>query len=142
MTIWDPDQGKLGTINTPRGGPPLAVTFSRDGARLASSHGRPGVEILDWTSRDLVVSLKGRIKFVRCMDFAPDGKALAAAEDDGIVRLWNPVSGDDLLTLRSEPGAVRAAPVLAGPTGPRRAVELPDGRAEILLWHAATGDAR
>ena len=75
------------------------------------------------------------------MDFSPDGKVLATGEDDGVVRLWNAASGDELLTLRSEPGAVRQ--LRFSPDGGVLAagVELPDRRAEVWLWHAATGDA-
>ena len=82
------------------------------------------------------------MKPVRTMDFSPDGKTLATGEDDGGVRLWDAASGDELLTLRSDPGAVRQ--LRFSPDGGVLAagVELPDRRAEVWLWHAATGDAR
>jgi WD40 repeat protein len=142
LSIWSPDGGSLRTMELPHGDPPLALTFSTDGTRLACSHGGPGVDILDWTTRRLAGSLKGRIKRVRHMDFSTDGKVLATAEDDGIVRLWNAASGDELLTLRAEPGAVRQLRFAPDDRALAAGVQLPDGHAEVLVWHAVSDDGR
>ena len=76
------------------------------------------------------------------MDFSPDARVLATGEDDGIVKLWNVVSGDELLMIRSEPGAVRHLRFSPDGSALAAGVELPDGRGEVQVWHAATEDTR
>ncbi|MHC5544671.1 WD40 repeat domain-containing protein, partial [Singulisphaera rosea] len=64
--------------------------------------------------------------------FAPDGRTLASADRSGIVRLWDAVEGQEVLTLD-------------GPSKPLGSLDFsPDGRTlgayvpsdrSIILWH-------
>jgi hypothetical protein len=58
------------------------------------------------------------------------------------VRLWNAASGDELLTLRAEPGAVHQLRFSPGDRALAAGVQLPDGHAEVLVWHAVSDDGR
>ena len=44
-------------------------------------------------------SLKGHTNWVRCVRWSPDGKFLVSSSDDKTVRLWDPNSGNCILTF-------------------------------------------
>jgi WD40 repeat protein len=67
-----------------------------------------------------------------------DGKLVASASSDSIVRLWDAATGAAVQTLKRHSGSVRA--VAFSPDGKLVASALWD---EIVkLWDAATGAAR
>jgi WD40 repeat protein len=65
------------------------VTFSPDGSHLASvsssEHNARIWEVKSGRSR----VLRGHADRVNQIAFAPDGKSVATASDDGTVRVWN-----------------------------------------------------
>jgi WD40 repeat protein len=67
--------------------------------------------------------------------FSPDGATLAAGCSDGVIRLWDVVSGDLRLTFSGHVGTVRR--LAFAPDG-RTLASLGDDHT-LKLWHLATG---
>jgi WD40 repeat protein len=67
--------------------------------------------------------------------FSPDDATLAAACSDGVIRLWDVLSGDLRLTFSGHVGSVRR--LAFAPDG-RTLASLGDDHA-LKLWHLGTG---
>jgi WD40 repeat protein len=74
--------------------------------------------------------LEGHKGPVWSLSFAPDGKTLATAGEDGTVRLWELATGQERVRLTGHRGRVSAAAF--APDGDTLATGGIDGRA--LLW--------
>ncbi|MFB9840471.1 WD40 repeat domain-containing protein, partial [Actinoallomurus acaciae] len=70
--------------------------------------------------------------------FAPDGRSLASAGEDGTIRLWDVTTGRQTATLMNEPGHDKFHVVFS----PDRTTLATDGERtdEIRLWDLATHD--
>jgi len=81
----------------------MSLAFSRDGKRLAvGSKGGPVLLFQRWTDSDRPPAiLSGHDAIVWGLDFTPDGRRLASAGLDRSVRLWNCLTGNELLSLRT-----------------------------------------
>ena len=67
---------------------------------------------------------------LRAVAFTPDGRALAAASERGTIRLWDPVAGQELMTL---PGHTQTVHALAfAPDG--RVLASCDHGGAVRLW--------
>jgi WD40 repeat protein/serine/threonine protein kinase len=122
-----------------------SVTFSPDGKRLASSGGRDAdekgeVKVWDMNTGQEVLTLSSFTNSVRCVQFSPDGRRLAAC-CRGLIQLWDAQTGREQLTWRDDPGRVEKVSFspdgrcLAAVSG-LLAVD-PDG--EVMVRDAQTG---
>ncbi|OBQ20427.1 MAG: hypothetical protein AN488_12830 [Anabaena sp. WA113] len=73
---------------------------------------------------------------VLAVAFSPDGKVLATGEKDGRVRLWNVITGKELLTLRGHSSGVNSV-AWSGDS-----LTLASGSLDktVKLWNVQTGD--
>jgi hypothetical protein len=79
--------------------------------------------------------LRGHTGSVECLAFSPDGKRLATAGGDQLVKVWDAVAGKELLSFRGHGQAVvRAA---FSPDGKQLATA--GGDQVVKVWDAATG---
>jgi WD40 repeat protein len=79
--------------------------------------------------------LADHTRWVYAVAFNPDGRQLVSADEDGLVRLWDPATGAQQATLTSHHGRVEA--VAFSPDGRQLAAAGQDGM--VRLWDPATG---
>ncbi len=86
LNFWDTASGKIvgRAVQTEL---PLSLSFSPDGKRLASTEGQ-NVLLWDVSKRTLIKKLDGAGAQVNYVAFSPDGRWLAAAMQDGAIRVW------------------------------------------------------
>ncbi len=130
--LWDASAGtELHTI-TGHDGLVLGVAFSPDGALLATSSTDGTVKIWNAETAQLLRTLEGRAGGPD-VAFSPDGSVLATASN--VARLWDPVTGAELLSFQGHAAGVFS--VAFGPNGVWLASGSPDNTAKV--WEVATG---
>jgi WD40 repeat protein len=83
------------------------MDFSPDGSRLAIEGPELGmVSIFDTTSGELAASLCCHTALIRTIAFTPDGLMVATASEDGMAKIWDATSGNELFTLSGLMGPV------------------------------------
>jgi serine/threonine protein kinase/WD40 repeat protein len=128
VRVWDCLSGKEVLAAAGHEGGVGHVAFDRDGTRLASAGLRDcKLCIWDTTTGRRTFALHGHKHGITSLAFSPDGKRLASIDDSGEVRLWDPMAGQQALTLPVlVGGSQKARPEGAGFTA--CVMFSPDGR--------------
>jgi WD40 repeat protein len=111
-----------------------SAAYSPDGTLIAASGGL-GVRILDASTGELKVAIKGPDEGINSAVFSPTGTRVVAASDDGTARVWDVRSGQQLLTLTGHNGKVMSASY--SPDGKTILTASRDSTARV--WDAETG---
>jgi len=101
VVFWDTLRWEIsGTLST---GAALKIAFSPDSKLLAVSPDRYAVQIWRLADNKLLQTLHTSFTgAVNSMVFSPDGSTLATGHYDGEIRLWNALTGELKLILKTE----------------------------------------
>jgi WD40 repeat protein/serine/threonine protein kinase len=134
--VWKAASGENLHFFRSRGAIVWSVAFSPKGQQLASAMGRDGiVRVWDVTTGAEQHTLKHGTRVVR-VAFSPDRRRLATVSQDQDVRLYDPMTGQELGAIRSHVGDVWG--VAFSPDGRRLAAcSGYKGWGEIRLWDTA-----
>jgi WD40 repeat protein/DNA-binding XRE family transcriptional regulator len=106
-----------------------AVSFSRDGTRLASADHAGTIFVWDGVTDESRLEFVGHADAVEDLTFSPDGKWLVTASDDATMKFWDAATGNLLRDFSDFTGEVTG--VAFSPDGTRFAFVTADG---LHVW--------
>ncbi len=112
-----------------------SVTFSPDGATLASGSEDSTVKLWDIGTRRQIATLEGHTNRVHSVSFSPDGATLASGSWDRTVKLWDVETRRQIATLEGHTNRVHS--VSFSPDGVTLASGSADGT--VRLWDVLDG---
>lgn len=83
------------------------------------------------------LTLKGHTAPINGAAFSPDGKRVVTASEDGTAKVWDTITGEELITFNGHRGRVTSAAF--SPDGVRI---ISTGEGVMKIWDAATGRER
>jgi WD40 repeat protein len=138
VRIWDVASGKMESSFQDQKGVVLSLAFSPDGLRIASSSINPDNSFVVWDVKtsQVVKRVLGHKSQLHRLRFSPDGQIIAAGETDGIVKLWNSRTFEEILSIDAHTAPVTGLS-FSPPNGSRFATAGEDGL--IRVWQTDTG---
>jgi WD40 repeat protein/basic membrane lipoprotein Med (substrate-binding protein (PBP1-ABC) superfamily) len=112
------------------------MSFSSDGAKLATTGELGSAVVWDTRTGQALLTVRGHTDWVSKVALSPDGTRMATAGEDRVAKVWDATNGQELFTL---PGHTREVwDVAFSPDGTQIATASGDGR--IKFWDAKTGN--
>ena len=121
------------------------IAYSPDGSRLAAASLDGSVKVWDAITGETFLTLRGHTNAVFGVAYSPDGRRLVTAAGEtskrggpfsGEVKLWDALTGQEILTLRGAPAQL---PRVAFDRGGRRLAVSGDGG--VTIWEGTPLDA-
>jgi WD40 repeat protein len=139
VRIWDVASGKLASSFQDQKGVVLSLTYSPDGQRIASSSINPDNSFVVWDVKtgQVVKRVVGHKSHLHRLRYSPDGLTLAAGETDGIVKLWDSSTFEEIRSIDAHRGPVVGISFLPL-DGHRFATAGEDGM--IRVWRTDSGE--
>ena len=152
IIFWDPSTGERKATLTGKGSL-YSLLFSPDGRTLAARSYAPksesGIYLWDIDTTDIRKSklrhtITGHNRETNSITFSPDGQFLATGHEY-LVRLWDTTDEKVKILCEGHPHQVKVRSVAFSPNGDTLAslslsIQSSGGKAEVLLWDAATGE--
>ena len=152
IIFWDPGTGERKATLTGKGSF-YRLLFSPDGRTLAArsyaSKSESGIYLWDIDPTDIRKSklrhtITGHNRETNSITFSPDGQFLATGHEY-LVRLWDTTDEKLKVLCEGHPHQVKVRSVAFSPNGDILAslslsIQSSGGKAEVLLWDAATGE--
>ena len=137
VRLWDARTGEL--LGRPQTftNALRSIAFSPDGSALVWNRG--GV-IESWNARTGVLqrpSIGGHFGIVNSVAFSPDGKTLASASMDDLIRVWDVRAREQIRTFSGHKGGVTSS-VVFSPDG--SVLASGGGDKTVRLWDVRTGE--
>jgi len=111
-----------------------SVSFSPDGATLASGAWNGTVKLWDVATGEPIATLEGHEGRVSSVSFSPDGATLASGAGDDTVKLWDVATGEPIATLERQGSGVTS--VSFSPDGATLASGAWNGT--VRIWDVAS----
>ena len=152
IIFWDPSTGERKATLTGKGSF-FSLLFSPDGRTLAARSYAPksesGIYLWDIDTTDIRKSklrhtITGHNRETNSIIFSPDGQMLATGHEY-LVWLWDTTDEKVKILCQGHPHQVKVRSVVFSPNGDTLAslslsIQSSGGKAEVLLWDAATGE--
>jgi WD40 repeat protein/tRNA A-37 threonylcarbamoyl transferase component Bud32 len=113
IKLWDRQTTQAVRMIRGVSGAVTALAVSPDGRRLVTGDSKGNVQLWDLATGQLVFSLleaeppaspRQRTNHINAVGFSPDGRRLAAAGSDGVIRVWDGLPLPEVLAYRREGG--------------------------------------
>lgn len=105
VTIWDPDTGELLQAFEPLYNGSSRTDWSPDGTRIANATGTAAkstgiLTVWDANTGELVQTFAGHSTYSYGLRWSPDGSRIASGDLDGLVKVWDPLTSEEVLGFR------------------------------------------